>query len=188
MYVCMYICMCVWHKRLPKWLVTILSGLHSLSCVCVCVCMYDTRGFQMDGHDLVRLALTQLCVCMYVCVCMCACMYVWQKRLPKWLVTISSGLHSLSCVYACMYVCIYVCVCDAYVHTYMHVYMHEYWLLSINTDKFMHIHIHIYIHIYTYIYTHIHMYSFTRKVLLYVCVQACMYVCMYVVPMYVWIL
>ncbi len=122
-YVCMYVCVCVYIQKLRYQAVPPLGlYLYMYVCMYVCVCIYRSSGTRQS----LPLACTCICmyVCMYVCVYiyklryqavppfglylyMCVCMYVCVC------IYISSGTRQslpLACTYICVYVCMYVCV------------------------------------------------------------------------------
>ena len=62
----------------------------------------------------VKVALTYVCICMYMYVYVCTCMYMYVY------VCICMYMHVYVCI--CMYMCICVCV---YIYIYTHTYIHR---------------------------------------------------------------
>ncbi len=98
LYVCVYVCMCVYAHSEEKWASKVCEAMEN-----------------MVGWKFVKRMFSR-CVCMYVC--MCVCVYIRIQRrsgLPKFVRlwrTWSDGSSSSGCflgVYVCMYIRDFVC-------------------------------------------------------------------------------
>ncbi len=158
MYVCRYVCVCIYvymqpAKRVKKNKVSITlrwkRGMYACMLhVCMHVCFFSLRWKRAckNSYKITALIIQKIQICTYVYVCMCVCIYVYiyiynHKRNVFWFYTY---MHAYTHGFI--------------IHTYMHTYMDSQFINPC-IKSCIHTYItYIYIHIYIYIYTYIHTY------------------------------
>ncbi len=151
-YVCMYVCMHVYHQNIPR-----------LDCeseptvyVCACVCMYVGVCEKAKSPAQYTLNLN-VYVCMYVWihVCMYAYMFVIRSYQDS---TCAENMHTKK-----VYIKWSCSILSPFRHvTSMYVYSHEWTVFpKSNIVSFCRVHTYTYTHMHAY--THAHVHIFTRK-------------------------